>query len=112
MAESRLTAPVRIAAPPDSSECRVEREPSGEVAFSARAVRFFYGPHLAIQDVTLDIPARQVTALIGPSGCGKTTFLRCLNRMNDEICGARMEGSITYRGADLYADGVEPTAVR
>ncbi|HEX9530491.1 MAG TPA: phosphate ABC transporter ATP-binding protein PstB [Acidimicrobiales bacterium] len=113
MVDSKLKAPVRIAAPAPSREVgRAGREPTGEPAFSARDVRFFYGSHLALQGVTLDIPTRQVTALIGPSGCGKSTFLRCLNRMNDEIRGARMEGSVTYRGVDLYADGVEPTAVR
>jgi phosphate transport system ATP-binding protein len=71
-----------------------------------------YGDFLAVHDVTLPIERNQITALIGPSGCGKTTFIRCLNRMNDLIDGARVEGKILYHGADLYDPAVDPVVVR
>jgi phosphate transport system ATP-binding protein len=69
---------------------------------SARNVNLWYGEKQALFDVSLDIPERQVTALIGPSGCGKSTFLRCLNRMNDVIDTCRVEGDIRLDGADIY----------
>ena len=65
-------------------------------------LNFFYGNSQALFDINMQIPARQVTALIGPSGCGKSTFLRTLNRMNDSIPGARIEGSILIDGEDIY----------
>jgi phosphate transport system ATP-binding protein len=70
---------------------------------SARGVSVFYGDKRAIKDVSLDIGRNQVLALIGASGCGKSTFLRCLNRMNDTIASARVEGLITLDGKDIYA---------
>lgn len=72
----------------------------------------FYGTFKAVRDVSLDIYANKVTALIGPSGCGKSTLLRCLNRMNDLIPGARVEGNITYHGKNLYDKNVDPVEVR
>ena len=69
----------------------------------ARNVDFFYGKNQALYDVSLDFPNCQVTALIGPSGCGKSTFLRCLNRMNDLIPGARVQGHIELDGQDINA---------
>ncbi|HMD74331.1 MAG TPA: phosphate ABC transporter ATP-binding protein PstB [Steroidobacteraceae bacterium] len=70
---------------------------------SARGVSVFYGDKCAIRDVSLDIGRNQVLALIGASGCGKSTFLRCLNRMNDTIASARVQGLITLDGNDIYA---------
>ena len=70
--------------------------------FSCRDVSVFYGDKEAVRNVTLDIGRRQVLAAIGPSGCGKSTFLRCLNRMNDTIAGARVTGTITLDGQDVY----------
>ena len=72
----------------------------------------WYGKTIAIKEVTLPIPERVVTALIGPSGCGKSTFLRTLNRMNDLVDGARIEGRVCLDGEDLYARGVDPVDVR
>ena len=83
-----------------------------ESVFSVRNVSFFYGRNQALKDVSIDIADKQVTAFIGPSGCGKTTFLRCLNRMQDLIPGTRIEGSITYRGEDLYHPAVDAMEVR
>jgi phosphate transport system ATP-binding protein len=70
--------------------------------FSCRDVSVFYGTKQALNGVTLDIARRQVLAAIGPSGCGKSTFLRCLNRMNDTIPGARVTGTITLDGEDIH----------
>ncbi len=83
-----------------------------ETVFDLRDVSAFYGEFRAVRDVSLPIYRNQITALIGPSGCGKTTFLRCLNRMNDLIEGARIEGSVRYHGVDLYAPEVDPVEVR
>ena len=75
-------------------------------------LQVWYGPTLALRDITITIPRNRITALIGPSGCGKSTLLRCFNRMNDLIPHARMEGSIRFDGADLAAPGVDPVALR
>jgi phosphate transport system ATP-binding protein len=72
----------------------------------------YYGDFLAVEGVTMRIPARSVTAVIGPSGCGKSTFLRCLNRMHEVVPGGRVEGSVVLDGQDLYGGGVDPVAVR
>jgi phosphate transport system ATP-binding protein len=85
---------------------------SGNTVFGARNVSIYYGSFRAVTDVSLTIYENEITAFIGPSGCGKTTVLRTLNRMNDLIAGARVEGEVHYRGASLYASGVSPTAVR
>ena len=78
----------------------------------ARNVDFFYGENQALYDVSLDFPARNVTALIGPSGCGKSTFLRCLNRMNDLIPGAKVLGSIEMDGQDINARSTDVVSLR
>jgi phosphate transport system ATP-binding protein len=75
-------------------------------------LNIYYGDFLAVEDVTIDIAARSVTAFIGPSGCGKSTFLRSLNRMHEVIPGARVEGKILVDGTDLYGPGTDPVAVR
>jgi phosphate transport system ATP-binding protein len=73
-----------------------------DAVMSARKVNVYYGDKRAVRDIDLDIGRNQVLAMIGPSGCGKSTFLRCLNRMNDTIASARVEGSITLDGQDVY----------
>ncbi len=78
----------------------------------ARSISVFYGSYMAVKDVSLQIPRNQITAFIGPSGCGKSTVLRVFNRMNDLVVGARVEGEIIYRGANLYAPEVDPVEVR
>jgi phosphate transport system ATP-binding protein len=83
-----------------------------EVVFHASGVGVSYHGRPAIQDVTFDIRARQITALIGPSGCGKSTLLRAFNRMNDLIDGAQVSGTITYHDVDLYGATVDPVEVR
>ena len=86
--------------------------PLPEVVFGLRDVSVYYRDFLAVRDVNVDVYEHQITAFIGPSGCGKTTVLRCLNRMNDLIDTARVEGSVTYRGVDLYHRDVNPVEVR
>ncbi len=86
--------------------------PIGEPKIKARDVKVFYGEKQALFDVSLDIPAKSVTAFIGPSGCGKSTFLRCINRMNDTIPTARVEGSIEIDGADVNLKSVDPVVLR
>jgi len=71
-----------------------------------------YGSRLALQGVSMDIEERKITALIGPSGCGKSTFLRCLNRMNDTIPGARAQGEVHIDGMDVYAPGTDVVKLR
>ncbi len=79
---------------------------------SARNLDFYYGDFKALHSVNLDIITNQVTALIGPSGCGKSTFLRCLNRMNDLIDVARVEGELTLDGQDIYAGNIDVVELR
>ena len=75
-------------------------------------VDIYYGAFHAVQDVTMTVQPRTVTAFIGPSGCGKSTLLRTLNRMHEVIPGAHVKGSITLDGTELYGPGVDPVAVR
>jgi len=79
---------------------------------STKDVNVLYGDYMAVRDVSFDIGRNEITALIGPSGCGKSTILRCYNRMNDLIPGARVDGSITYHGVDVYAKDVDPIELR
>jgi phosphate transport system ATP-binding protein len=85
---------------------------TGNAIFNTDNVSIYYGSFKAVTDVSLAIYENEITAFIGPSGCGKTTVLRTLNRMNDLIPAARVEGDVHYRGEALYAPGVSATAVR
>jgi phosphate transport system ATP-binding protein len=83
-----------------------------QTIFDVRDVDVHYGTHKAVTGINLALPHGQITALIGPSGCGKSTFIRCLNRMNDLIPSARVNGQIIYHGQDLYASDIDPVQVR
>jgi phosphate transport system ATP-binding protein len=83
-----------------------------EVVFEIKDLGVSYSGVRAVENVSLNVYENQITALIGPSGCGKTTVLRCLNRMNDLIDGARVEGTLRYHGVDLYEAGIDPVEVR
>jgi len=83
-----------------------------EPIFDARDVAVFYGEHRAVTDINVKLCKNQITALIGPSGCGKSTFIRCLNRMNDLIPSARVEGQVIYHDQNLYDSKVDPVQVR
>jgi phosphate transport system ATP-binding protein len=83
-----------------------------ETVFDVQDVSVYYGDFRAVRNMTLPILENEITALIGPSGCGKTTFIRCMNRMNDLIASARVEGKLLYHGVDLYDPEVDPVEVR
>jgi phosphate transport system ATP-binding protein len=86
--------------------------PAQPIKLKARDVNVFYGDKQALFDVSLDVPERAVTALIGPSGCGKSTFLRCINRMNDTIVGAKVSGRIELDGEDVNDRSLDPVLLR
>ena len=88
----------------------VVAEPS--VVFDVRDLSVFYGAFKAVRNVDLEVRQNGITAFIGPSGCGKSTVLRCFDRMNDLIEGARVEGQVLYHGVDLYDDRIDPVEVR
>jgi phosphate transport system ATP-binding protein len=98
----------------DVAQARREAGPvQREVVFDIRDLAVNYGrATTAISGVDLDIYRNLITAVIGPSGCGKSTFIRCLNRMNDLVPGAKIDGKILYLGEDLYGQGVDPVEVR
>ena len=83
-----------------------------EAVFDIEKLSVSYGSALAVKDVSLEVYKNAITALIGPSGCGKSTFLRCLNRMNDLVPSARVEGKLLYHGVDIYGPEVDPIEVR
>src|SRR5881392_1518990 len=107
---------------PRSKSMQYERTPSPlpmdepeareRPAFEVSHLSIYYGEKRAIEDVTIDLPAKAVTAIIGPSGCGKSTFLRCLNRMHELIPRTRMTGQVLFRGQDLYGAGIDPAVIR
>ena len=86
--------------------------PGDQIKIRARDINVFYGAKQALFDVSLDVAEKSVTALIGPSGCGKSTFLRCINRMNDTIAGARVQGRIELDGEDVNDRGIDPVVLR
>ena len=102
----------------DLSQTVAETHPRGaeglsrEPIFELKDVSVRYDGNLAVDDVSADFYRNQITALIGPSGCGKSTLIRCLNRMNDLIPAASVDGEIIYHGQNLYDDNVDPVEVR
>jgi len=111
MTETTARPGLRLGSSPvdDSSSGDVTTE---SPVFAVDDVSVYYGSFRAVRNASFDIRANEITAFIGPSGCGKTTMLRCLNRMNDFIATARVEGRIEYRGVDLYDAAVNPVEVR
>ena len=96
----------------EQRNARTAEVESGHTVLGIRDLAVFYGAFRAVRDVNLPIRQHEITAMIGPSGCGKSTVLRCLNRMNDLIPSARVEGSVDYHGVDLYGPKVDPIEVR
>lgn len=97
------------------TESRAVQTPSVDVVkpvMTTKDMEVFYGDFRAVRDVNLPFGTNEITALIGPSGCGKSTVLRSLNRMNDLIPGARVEGVVEYRGRNIYDSDVDPVEVR
>lgn len=83
-----------------------------DIAFKIEKLNNFYGNKHALKQVSFDIPAKSVTAIIGPSGCGKSTFIRCLNRMNDLIPVFKLDGRILYDGTDIYSKDIDVIDLR
>ncbi|MEX2202820.1 MAG: phosphate ABC transporter ATP-binding protein PstB [Actinomycetota bacterium] len=106
--EEPKSAQTHIVVKQPSHEEGVERE----VILDVRDLTVYYGDFRAVRNVSIPIRQNEITALIGPSGCGKTTVIRCLNRMNDLVDTARIEGRILYHGVDLYDPQVDPVEVR
>ncbi|HEY2333030.1 MAG TPA: phosphate ABC transporter ATP-binding protein PstB [Acidimicrobiales bacterium] len=104
--EGPAEAPEALEAP------TAQPEAAEQVVFQADDLSVFYGDFRAVRPLSMSINRYQVTAFIGPSGCGKSTVLRCFNRMNDPIPGARIEGRLTYHGTDLYGPEVNSVEVR
>ena len=98
----------------DVSESVEESAPRGETGTVIRSegINVYYNDDQALSDISLEIPENRVTAMIGPSGCGKSTFLRCINRMNDLVDAARVEGNLYLRGKNVYDTDVDPVALR
>jgi phosphate transport system ATP-binding protein len=86
--------------------------PEGDIKLEARGLDLHYDTFRALQNINVAIPARHITALIGPSGCGKSSFLRCFNRMNDLIDGARVQGEVMLDGTDVYARDTDVAVLR
>jgi phosphate transport system ATP-binding protein len=102
-------AALTIAGP---NAARPKPAPVPSPVFEMSDVSVYYGDYQAVREVDLPVARREITALIGPSGCGKSTILRCFNRMNDLVPGARVTGTITFHDEDLYASYVDPIEVR
>ena len=79
---------------------------------TAKDLCLWYGSHQALQNISINIPEKSITALIGPSGCGKSTFLKTLNRMNDLVPGVKITGLVEYKGKDIYAPNVDVNLLR
>jgi phosphate transport system ATP-binding protein len=111
-AEKAPAAPLRTASLPSAATTETLPSSQEQIAFDIKNFSLWYGTRQALQDVTIGIPAKKVTAIIGPSGCGKSTFLRALNRMHELTPGTRLEGSLKHFGQDLYGPQVEAVAIR
>ena len=112
------TAPVNgsvvsISLPSDTREV-TSGKPSEEemIALETKSLNKYYSDYLALEDISLQLAAKKIIAIIGPSGCGKSTLLRVFNRMNELIPGVRIEGQVLFNGQDLYAPSVDATEVR
>ena len=110
--ESAPRQKVRLPEPAALREPEQADVGTGAPVFELKDVSIYYSSFRAVTNVSLTIYKHQITAFIGPSGCGKTTVLRTLNRMNDLIAGARVEGEVRYHGEAQYGKDVSPIAVR
>jgi phosphate transport system ATP-binding protein len=106
------TAPSARSPRPAAPAAATAGPPAGDAVFEVEDLAVHYGAFRAVRDVSFAIERGEITAFIGPSGCGKSTVLRCLNRMNDLIVGARVDGTVRYQGVDLYDPRVRPVEVR
>ena len=121
MNDSFRSASQQSVAPPSAPMPAVTQTPAAgldtplsdqRVVIDCSIKRIFYGTFLAVRDTDIAVSSNQITAFIGPSGCGKSTVLRCLNRMNDFVEGFRLEGEVHFQGQNIYAQAIDPVAVR
>ncbi|MCZ3385606.1 MAG: phosphate ABC transporter ATP-binding protein PstB [Actinomycetia bacterium] len=112
MTESTPDQPVSVASASAGVSDGEDADRAYESVITTRDLSVFYGSYQAVREVDMNFGKNRITAMIGPSGCGKSTVLRCFNRMNDLIAGARVEGTITYHGQDVYAPDVDTIEVR
>jgi len=110
MSENEVTPTIETTIGPAARDDTVSG--ADDTVIESRNLSVYYGGEQALRSIDLRIPNRQVTAMIGPSGCGKSTFLRCINRMNDLIDVATVEGELLLDGRDIYDDDVDPVALR
>jgi phosphate transport system ATP-binding protein len=110
--EQNPVATTSLPKPAALQESKPVYDTPGASVFDAKGLSIYYGSFRAVTDVSLTVYENEITAFIGPSGCGKTTVLRTLNRLNDLIPTARVDGDVHYRGRSLYAKDVSPIAVR
>ena len=110
--EQNPVATTSLPKPAALQESKPVSDTPGVAVFDTKNLSIYYGAFRAVTDVSLTVHENEITAFIGPSGCGKTTVLRTLNRMNDLIPSARVDGDVHYRGASLYGKDVSPIAVR
>ena len=96
----------------EADQGETDHSETAETVVEARNLDVYYGEEQALTEVSLAIHEQEVTAIIGPSGCGKSTFLRCINRMNDLVEAARIEGELLFGGVDIYSDDIDPVALR
>jgi phosphate transport system ATP-binding protein len=109
----RTTGPVPAAPAPTVTSRTGERSPQTQArSVTLRNLHAYYGDQHAVNGVWLEFPANEVTAIIGPSGCGKSTMVRCINRMHEEVPGARAVGTVLLDDLDIYGDGTDVVAVR
>jgi phosphate transport system ATP-binding protein len=106
--ESRLSSPLGR----NAVSARAQGAAPSGVVMECKIRKLYYGSFLAVRDTDIAISANEITALIGPSGCGKSTVLRCFNRMNDFVDGFHLEGGVQFQGEDIYAEQIDPVAVR
>ena len=108
-----MISPVSIPRPratSASNEAEIAAEQT--TAFEVERLSMFYGEKKAIDDVTVSIPSKKITAIIGPSGCGKSSLLRALNRMHELVPNTRIEGKVLFRGENIYAPQIDPVVIR
>jgi len=108
-----MISPVSIPRPratSASNEAEIAAEQT--TAFEVERLSMFYGDKKAIDDVTVSIPSKKITAIIGPSGCGKSSLLRALNRMHELVPNTRIEGKVLFRGENIYAPQIDPVVIR
>jgi phosphate transport system ATP-binding protein len=112
MSPDEATIPIDVGPVEIATERKAPAPAQQDVVFDIRDLTVHYGSATAVSGVSFEVYRNLITAMIGPSGCGKSTVIRCLNRMNDLVPSAKIDGQVRYHGQDIYGDGVDPVEVR